>query len=131
MIRLRDLKSVSKGRLKDAEVLQGAGRFDGAFYMSGYAVEIALKARACRTLKWEGFPDTASEFKALQSFKTHNLPVLLKLSGTETKIKSRFISEWSVVLNWSPESRYHKIGTTTKQDAIKMINAAKNLVTVL
>lgn len=115
MIRLRDLKSISKGRLKDAEVLQGAGRFDGAFYMSGYAVEIALKARACRTLKWEGFPDTASEFKALQSFKTHNLPVLLKLSGTETKIKSRFISEWSIVLRWNPESRYYKLEPLTSR----------------
>jgi|SRR5215831_2883637 len=73
MISVRDFKSVSRGRLKDAQVLQRDGRFDGAFYMSGYAVEIALKARACRTLKWSGFPETTSEFTALQSFKTHNL----------------------------------------------------------
>ena len=131
MIGLRDLKAVSRGRLKDAEVLQSAGRFDGAFYMSGYAIEIALKARACRALKWEGFPNTTSEFTALQSFRTHNLAVLLKLSGTGSKIKSMFTSEWSVVLDWNPESRYYKIGTTTRQDAINMIDAAKSIVSAL
>ena len=96
--------------------------------MSGYAVEIAQKARASRTLKWSGFPETASEFTALQSFKTHNLEVLLKLSGTESKIKSMLFSEWSVVSYWNPESRYRKIGTATKHDAINMIAAVENLL---
>ena len=131
MIGLSDLKAVSRGRLKDAEVLQSAGRFDGAFYVSGYAIEIALKARACRTLKWPGFPETTSEFAALQSFKTHNLEVLLKLSGTEIKIKTKFIAEWSVLVHWNPESRYRKIGTATKQDAIDMIGAARKLLGAL
>jgi hypothetical protein len=35
-----------------------AERFDGAFYLSGYAVELALKARICRTLKWRATPST-------------------------------------------------------------------------
>ena len=131
MISFRDLKSVSRGRLKDAQVLERDGRFDGAFYICGYAVEIALKARASRTLKWSGFPETVSEFTALQSFKTHNLAVLLKLSGTESKIKSSFLSDWSVVLHWDPGTRYRKIGTATKQDAIKMIEATKNLLGAL
>jgi len=128
MISFRDLKSVSRGRLRDAQVLEKDGRFDGAFYICGYAVEIALKARASRTLKWSGFPETVSEFTGLQSFKTHNLEVLLKLSGTESKIKSTLLSDWSVVSLWNPESRYRIIGTTTKQDAIKMIASAKNLL---
>ena len=128
MTSFRDLKSVSRGRLKDAQVLERDGRFDGAFYICGYAVEIALKARASRTLKWSGFPETVSEFTALQSFKTHNLEVLLRLPGTESKIKSRLFSDWSVVSHWNPASRYRKIGTATKHDAIKMIAAATNLL---
>src|SRR5262245_25271256 len=61
-------------------------------------------------------------------FKTHNLEVLLRLSGTESKIKSRLFSDWSVVSHWNPASRYRKIGTATKHDAIKMIAAATNLL---
>jgi|SRR4030095_751704 HEPN domain-containing protein len=131
MIGVSDLKAVSRGRLKDALVLQRAGRFDGAVYISGFAVEIALKARACRTLKWSGFPETASEFTALQLFKTHNLEVLLKLSGTENKIRTKFLTEWSVLVRWNPASRYRRIGTATRQDAIDMIAAARNLLGAL
>ena len=131
MIKIQDLKSVSRGRLKDAEILHKARRYDGAIYMCGYAVEIGLKARACRTIKWAAFPETAKEFQGLQSFKTHNLDLLLRLSGAEGKIRSKFIAEWSVVLRWNPESRYHKLGTASKQDATEMIAAAKSLLGAL
>jgi hypothetical protein len=131
MISLLDLKSVSKGRLLDAQVLQKAGRFDGSVYMCGYAVEVELKTRACRTLKWLGFPETKKEFEALQSFKTHNLEILLRLSGAEGKIRSKFLAEWSIVMDWNPESRYRKMGTATNQGAIDMIAAAKRLLGAL
>lgn len=126
-----DLRAVSKGRLRDAQALQQAGRFDGAVYMCGYAVEIALKARACRTLKWSGFPETNKEFEGLQSFKTHNLEILLHLSGAEGKIRSKFIAEWSIVLRWNPETRYQKMGTAAKQDVIDLISAARRLLGAL
>jgi hypothetical protein len=62
-----------------------------------------------------GFPESTSEFTTLQSFKTHNLEVLLKLSGTESKIKTKFLADWSIVSRWNPESRYRKIGTATRR----------------
>jgi hypothetical protein len=86
MIPARDLRSVARARLRDAQVLLRAKRFDGAFYLCGYAVEVALKARICRALKWSGFPDAAHAFKALQSLKTHDLEILLRLSGVEARI---------------------------------------------
>ena len=131
MISVADLKSVSKGRLKDAEALLKAGRFDGAINMCGYAVEVALKARACRTLKWAGFPESKKEFEGLQSFRIHNLELLLHLSGVEGRIRGKFIAEWSIVLKWNPESRHQKLGTATKQDAVDIISAAKRLLGVL
>lgn len=88
---VRDLRSISKGRLRDAEVLLGARRFDGAVYMCGYAVEIALKARACNALGWRGFPESSKEFEGLQSFRTHNLELLLHLSGAEVESN---VSSW-------------------------------------
>lgn len=58
MLSVRELRAISIARLRDAEVLLKARRFDGAVYLCGDAVEIALKARICRTLDWVEFPQT-------------------------------------------------------------------------
>lgn len=56
-------------------------------YLCGYAIEVALKARICRTLNWTGFPETRGEFEGYQScrrpeyasviYYLHNLTLLL------------------------------------------------------
>ena len=99
--------------------------------MAGYAVEIALKLRICRTLRWAGYPSTRAEFNSYQSFRTHDLDVLLTLSGVEQKVKSRFLAEWSVVAQWDPEVRYKPIGTATRADAAQLIRAAGVLLGAL
>lgn len=101
MIATSDLRAIAKARLRDAQVLLRAKRFDGAFYLCGYSVELALKSRICRTLKWSGFPQTGQEFSGLQSVKSHDLEVLLRFSGIEDRIKRKCLSEWSVVLDWN------------------------------
>jgi len=93
MLDKREIKKIAKARLKDAEVMVAARRYEGAIYLCGYAVELGLKARICRTLKWTGFPSTNSEFKDYRSFKTHNLDVLLHLTGIEEKIKGELLAE--------------------------------------
>src|SRR5712692_8238276 len=113
MIPRSDLRNIARARLRDSEVLFDRGRYDGAIYLCGYAVELALKARICRTLNWPGFPSTRAEFASYQSFRTHSLEVLLTLSGWEQKIKSRYPTEWSVVADWDPELRYATVGTAT------------------
>lgn len=131
MIATNDLRAMARARLRDARVLLRSERFDGAFYLCGYAVELALKARICRTLRWSGFPETGQDFKGLQSIKTHDLEILLKFSGIEAKIKTAHLAEWSVVLDWNPEKRYQSIGQSTAQQATDMVTCAKRLLEVL
>ena len=38
--------------------------------------------------------------------KTHDFEVLLHFSGVEKYVKKMFISEWSIVMKWNPETRY-------------------------
>lgn len=83
MISVTDLAQIASARLEDAKILLAAGRFDGAVYLCGYGVEIALKARICKTLNWAEFPDTRGEFRNLESFRTHDLDASLRLSGLE------------------------------------------------
>jgi HEPN domain-containing protein len=131
MILPTELRAIARARLRDAEILLSARRYDGSVYLCGYSVEVGLKARVCRTLKWRGFPSTNKEFEGYHSFRTHNLDVLLRLSGTEVKIKTKYLAEWSVVAMWEPGTRYRPIGTATSADATDMIKSAKILLGVL
>ena len=99
--------------------------------MCGYAVEVALKARICKTLRWSGFPETNAEFQSYRSFQTHNLEVLLHLAGRESQIKTQFIAEWSAVTTWDPEARYRAVGKATVTDLQLMVKSARTLLRVL
>lgn len=81
MISLADLKALSIDRMEDAKALHDACRYDGAFYICGYALEMGLKKRICETLGWPGYPNTSKEFEDLKSFRIHNLEMLLRLSA--------------------------------------------------
>jgi HEPN domain-containing protein len=131
MIDRSKLTEIAGERLKDAEALLAAGRYDGAIYLGGYVVELSLKSRICGVLNWKGFPQTRGEFQNYQSFKTHDLDVLLSLSGAEDKIKTQLLAEWSAVAAWDPEARYNPIGSASKDDAILLIEAAKTLLGTL
>jgi HEPN domain-containing protein len=131
MIRVDDLITIARERLNDAQTLLDAGRYDGAAYLCGYSVEIALKHKICLTLNWNGFPSTNNEFSNYRCLKTHDLDVLLSFTGDESAIKSSRLAEWSAVGNWNPEARYNPTGGVTSADATLMINSARTLIHVL
>ena len=131
MLSRQDLRKIAKARLKDAEVLFTDGRYDGAVYLCGYAVEIAIKARICKHLRWAGFPESNKEFSKLQSLKTHDLEVLLSLSGIEAKVRTHHITDWSIVITWNAEDRYKPIGSATRHHASNLIESAKRLMGVI
>jgi hypothetical protein len=131
MLDLVLLEQLARARVDDAEALRTAGRHDGAIYICGYALEIALKARICRTLGWAGFPETRSEFNSYRSFRTHDLDVLLHLSGIEKLVKSSHLTHWSSAASWDPEARYKPIGSATDADVAEMVSAVNELLGVL
>jgi hypothetical protein len=96
--------------------------------LCGYAVELALKARICKTLKWSEFPDNNSKYTSL---KTHDLEVLLHLSGIEAKVTTQLKAQWSIAMQWTPVFRYRNLGTATSVEAAEMIRAAKDLLKAL
>ena len=131
MLSTADLTSLARARLKDAKVLLSRKRYEGAVYLCGYAVEIALKARVVKTLKWTGFPETSNEFAGLQSLKSHDLDVLLSLSGWEPKIRTKLLAEWSAISQWDPTLRYQRLGNITGPQAVAIVTSASKIVAVL
>jgi len=131
VISVQDLEDIARARLEDSEVLYEAKRYDGAAYLCGYVVELALKAKICDTLGWKGFPETKREFENYRSFRTHSLDVLLSLTGVEQEVKTKLLAEWSIVAKWDPEVRYKPIGTAKPEDADLMIESTKALLAIL
>ena len=131
MLTLEQLDGIARARLRDARALLEAERYEAATYLSGYAVEVALKARFCRSVNWTEFPSTAAEFNAYRSLRTHDLEVLLHLSGREVEIRETHLPAWTNVAAWSAELRYTDAGSVRSSDARAMIASVEKLLEAL
>lgn len=128
---LADMKRTARSHLADARVLRRGGRYDGAVYLCGYAVEIALKARICRTLRWAEYPATQVDGG---SFKTHVFPQLLWLTGIRDRVQTvggRPNPDWSIVQSWDPVMRYGIGRPETAASAAEMIAATSAILRIL
>lgn len=112
----QDLKTIALMRLKEVEVLINNRQYSGAYYLSGYVIECALKACIARKTRKFDFPDKKT---VLDSY-THDLEKLVKVAQLENELKfylknPDFNSRWLSVIQWDEESRYQK---HSKQKAI-------------
>lgn len=115
-----EIEVLAYSKLQDAEYLLEDNRFDSAYYLAGYAIELLLKARVCKTL---GIPDffdfDNSERKKLKNesvitkpYKVHDFEQLLILSGIYTEYRNEllnnesFSNAWWIVSQWNENSRY-------------------------
>lgn len=118
VITAEQFRQISDDRMADCQVLLAAGRYDAVMYLSGYALEAALKACICDTLGWEGFPnyggDRASLFRPLF---THDLNMLLLYSGRENFVLAQLTAEWNSVREWKPDLRYQSGASTDRSQA--------------
>jgi hypothetical protein len=78
-----ELKKIALTRLKTAKILIDASDWDGAAYMLGYALECALKAAICKSLRLTAYPDTVKDGPIRTFFATHKFDQLLVVSGLQ------------------------------------------------
>ncbi|UOD33031.1 hypothetical protein INH39_16170 [Massilia violaceinigra] len=128
MLTIADLEDLARTRLHEATALLIARQFDGAAYLSGYAVELILKARICVNLDWLGYPESRKEFENYTSLRTHDLEILLDLTGLQKNVRNKFGAHWSNVCDWSPEERYRQVGAVPEKDARTRLASASFLV---
>ncbi len=130
MISEQSLYDLAKCRFEEAKILVSNNKADGAVYLCGYAIELMLKRRIVRILEWDGFPENRPEFEGKQSFKSHNLSLLLVLSGMEKKIQSddSLYAKWQIAGAWDSEIRYRLVGTTKISEADDVIAASKDIL---
>ncbi|MDQ3281547.1 MAG: HEPN domain-containing protein [Acidobacteriota bacterium] len=122
------LKRLAALRRREAQVLFDAKLFDGARYLAGYVLELALKARICRVLDLPEYPDTG-EFRSV--FATHDLDQLLKLSGLRRKLSLQekpLFDSWSTAALWRPERRYDVVGSARRDDVRDILYAVDEVL---
>lgn len=105
----REFKKLSLIRIKEAEILFNNRRYHGAYYLSGYSIECALKACIAKKTKKYDFPEKQ---KVIDSY-THDLKKLIKVAGLEPELNREmrantiFASNWNTVQDWTEEYRYN------------------------
>ena len=87
-----EIKKLSNLRLAEATILCEKEKYDGAFYLAGYSVELMLKAKICEHFKIDNLFDkegcTIQGIKDLRDVvETHNINLLLIFSGLEEKFR--------------------------------------------
>lgn len=104
------IKSLAVQRLAEARHLLSAGHSDGAYYLGGYAVELALKATICKNLDIDDLYIN-KEYSRL-NLKVHDFQVLFSFSGLKTVFEYErnnnlnLKTNWSLVDLWKETSRY-------------------------
>lgn len=132
-----EIESLAACKLEEAQSLFDSGHYDAAYYLGGYAVELLLKARVCKLVGRDDFYDEGwmkSNIKYPQTFRTHDLGVLLILSGlgnflaNENRTVPKYVKKsWILVSNWNADSRY--LTGKTRADVEKFLLSIKNITT--
>ena len=120
------LQRLATSKINDARLLFENQRYSNSYYLYGYGIELGLKACIARQMMAETVPDKA----ILRGFLDHEigkLVGLVGLAGLSESLKTerdnpQFDIRWSIVSEWSVESRYDMIDAVTAaamQDAIE------------
>jgi HEPN domain-containing protein len=117
-----DLQRLADEKLSDAAILLNAKSWSNAYYLAGYAVELAIKACIAKSFKAENIPD----LQLVRETYTHRFSDLIGTAGLRAALQRQeqadldFAINWGVVYEWSPEDRYT---ATSEQDARELIDA--------
>lgn len=110
-------------RLEEANILYREGQYSGAYYLSGYVIELGLKAYYCS----KGvFPDK----KIVESLYKHDPDTLLNACGLiseyykDIKINTSLLKSWEIVRDWNEKSRYNQIN---KNDSTVMLKSVEEV----
>ena len=122
-----EFQSLAVERLGDANALLTAGRYAGAYYMAGYAVECALKACISRKTNQDDFPPQTTK-----GYYTHEINALRKTAGLdgdfeqEAKGDQVFETYWNVASAWTEKTRYQQIEQKLAEQLLIAIDDAQH-----
>lgn len=133
-----EIKDLAEERIEEARILYQNGKFNGAFYLAGYSVELMLKAKVCERFaipnlfeqndREQYVNQESSVSDVRKAVKTHNLWTLLLFCGLKEKFdkdkaKNKHLAKSNSLLfeMWSETSRYKPCGHYVDNDVKELI----------
>lgn len=111
------LQGVAQAKFDDAFILMKHHRFSNAYYLAGFAIEIALKACIAKRFEADTIPDKA----LVADLYIHDLRKLVNVAGlksdldTTERADSSFSAHWAIVCEWKPDVRYDSVDAISTQ----------------
>jgi hypothetical protein len=108
MLSKKDLEALAQARLDDSVALLQSQRHSSAYYLSGYAVEFALKACIAKSFQADVIPPKGF----VNAIYTHKLDELMRVAGLWKNLEDDIASDpllaasWGIASKWNEESRY-------------------------
>ncbi len=121
-VRRHEFRRLATLRLDEARALLTANLPSGAYYLSGYALECALKACAAKSFLRHDIPKK----EVVASLYHHNLERLIRAAGLEAQLQAAMAANaalqvnWATAKNWNEVSRYT---TWTMAQATDIVDA--------
>ena len=119
-----ELQQLSFERIEDARCLLAASRWSGAYYLTGYALECALKSCVLAYVERTGI--IFEDKKFAEKCWTHDLETLVKQADLVTErglaitANAQLGTNWLVAKDWSESTRYR---LSTQQQSEKLFAA--------
>ena len=140
-----EIKKLADERLSEAEILCAAGKYEGAFYLAGYSVELMLEAKICDHWGVYNLFDEQCEIANIgairKTVQIHDIRLLFIFSGLRTKLQSdMFLGNRELMelygyliagtgkhenCLWSEQVRYQPIGSKKPEDVLRVIELLK------
>ncbi len=120
-----DFQGLAVVRIEEAKLLLDAGKWDGAYYLAGYAVECALKACICKLTGLHDFPPPR---KIIEDCYSHDLKRLLAVAGLAADLQNAALADpalgvnWATAAIWSEGARYERKSEQEARDLYAAIN---------
>ena len=118
-----DFQQLAELRLIEAKALLDLGMWDGAYYLAGDAIEVALKACIIKVVM---ATDAFLEKKFSERCYSHKVGELVELAGlqvvwtTAMTADPVFAGYWGLAREWSEQKRYHRM---TEDEAKRLYEA--------
>jgi hypothetical protein len=121
----------SRRRREDAEALHGAGRWAGAVYLAGYAIECSLKALICYNESKNSFRETRIFQRGGHGNILHSLTLLLgETSALQRAIMldrtNKYKDAWKTITSlWQKDELRYWDRLGSEDDCRRFIDAVK------
>lgn len=108
-----DIEKLAEIKINASHCLVNNAFYDDAYYLSGYAIELCLKARICKILGVDDFFnfDKKVAKELYRPYKNHDYTELILLSGLHSEFENLlgdpdFKVKWSILNKWNEKARY-------------------------